>query len=731
MRQFYFALIFAILSLNSFSQTLPNINDIYPKWHIEDNTDLEIEFDVPYNMVTYEYSIESCFVEDEYYSIGISDEGNLTDETHTIQIDLESVYPEEADPTLMGECTYFIILELFSEDQSSTRMAIFYVSPYSLINNEMFDCDYQFHPWTLDTIPYNTSLFLPSNASNNLYAVQLIMDFGMIEDSEGQITTITLTNPAGNEVVVDFENDTFDGTSLTSRLYSDNVDFDSPNPNYGAFSSYEPLNAFIDEQLNGEWIVSVSNTGGSNTRLFGGCLNFNTLDVDIEDCINHAAGHMYYDINNDGIKNENEPGFSGVLQVSLEDTYGQLSLQDNGNFEMCTSDDFITVYPPNPPEYYEFVPESYELDFNEEESFEDINFALQAIVELDDLEIDLYHTFPDRPGFDNTYYVSYQNIGTTCIDDASVVINLAPALTIDGVEGVEYSIDGNTITADLGSLCYPESGSFVIHHALSEDTPIGTILENTATIHPLETDYAPTNNIDNHGSTVVGSYDPNDKLVTPEEFHPSFLDTDQPLEYMIRFQNTGNFYAENVVIVDTMDSKLDLGSFELVSVSHNVEIEFEGNEVSFIFNDIFLPDSTTNEPESHGYVRYRIRPKDDMSIGESIDNTAYIYFDFNDPIITNTTTTPLTEVVGVYEIDQVELTAFPNPAENEITVMWPQGLPMDGLVVLDLAGKEVISLSLDNQNNQVTIPVGSLSSGIYIIESIGKTQAKPIKMIKH
>ena len=70
----------------------------------------------------------------------------------------------------------------------------------------------------------------------------------------------------------------------------------------------------------------------------------------------------------------------------------------------------------------------------------------------------------------------------------------------------------------------------------------------------------------------------------------------------------------------------------------------------FNFENIYLPDSTSNEPESHGYVRFKIRTLNDPSIGEEIENTSYIYFDNNPPIKTNSTY----HIYGVskYEINE-------------------------------------------------------------------------------
>jgi len=70
------------------------------------------------------------------------------------------------------------------------------------------------------------------------------------------------------------------------------------------------------------------------------------------------------------------------------------------------------------------------------------------------------------------------------------------------------------------------------------------------------------------------------------------------------------------------------------------------NLLKFDFQDIFLPDSTTNFEGSQGYVMYAIRADSTIAEGTLIENTADIYFDLNPPIITNTT-----DNVMIYSFD--------------------------------------------------------------------------------
>ena len=44
-----------------------------------------------------------------------------------------------------------------------------------------------------------------------------------------------------------------------------------------------------------------------------------------------------------------------------------------------------------------------------------------------------------------------------------------------------------------------------------------------------------------------------------------------------------------------------------------------------------------NEPASHGFIQFKIKLKQNTPYWSTIKNTAAIFFDFNEPIFTNTT----------------------------------------------------------------------------------------------
>jgi len=168
---------------------------------------------------------------------------------------------------------------------------------------------------------------------------------------------------------------------------------------------------------------------------------------------------------------------------------------------------------------------------------------------------------------------------------------------------------------------------------------IGSILNFASWVNFIDLNGELTSKHSYYNPIVECAYDPNDKLVNPV-YPENYALIGEDLVYTIRFQNTGNAEAYNVVIRDTLDANLNPSTFKLISSSHNPVLSTtlrENRYLTFDFHNIFLPDSTSNFAASQGYVAYRIRTYEDIAEATEINNTAGIYFDFNPPIITNTT----------------------------------------------------------------------------------------------
>lgn len=229
--------------------------------------------------------------------------------------------------------------------------------------------------------------------------------------------------------------------------------------------------------------------------------------------------------------------------------------------------------------------------------------------------------------------------------------------------------------------------------------------------------------IDEDCSVVVGSYDPNFKEGFPNGYGAEHeIDRSTELEYVIHFQNVGNDTAFTVVIRDTIASWLDVTSIRPGASSHSYTFDFygTGSNVKFTFDDINLPDSSKTELGSQGFVSYRIRQKPGVPFGTDVRNTAAIYFDFNEPIITNTTIHQVDTnfvLVSVWTPVSPELTlqVAPNPTKD-VALLAISGLNNATEVkveLIDQLGR--ICQSNMSTNHTVRVERGQLAAGMYTI----------------
>lgn len=200
----------------------------------------------------------------------------------------------------------------------------------------------------------------------------------------------------------------------------------------------------------------------------------------------------------------------------------------------------------------------------------------------------------------------------------------------------------------------------------------------------------------------VGSYDPNDKRGFPLGYGDSGdkIALNTRLDYNIRFQNTGTDTAFTVIIVDTLPASLDLATIKLGVASHPYTVSLDTHRVlTFVFENILLPDSTTNLEASQGVVTFTIDHAAELRTGDLILNEAAIYFDFNEPIITNLSRHEIAKdglPVSVRRVaaQAIPLSVFPNPVGTELTVIAPNAelSVTDRVRITDLYGRTLIDV---------------------------------------
>ena len=251
----------------------------------------------------------------------------------------------------------------------------------------------------------------------------------------------------------------------------------------------------------------------------------------------------------------------------------------------------------------------------------------------------------------------------------------------------------------------------------------GDILNYTATITTSNTDETPTDNTFTLDQTVVGSYDPNDKTclqgttITQSE-------VGKYVHYVIRFENTGTFPAEKIVVKDMIDlTKFDIATLVPLKGSHEFYTRIKDNKVEFIFENINLD---FNDATNDGYVAFKIKTKPTLVVGNTFTNNANIYFDYNFPITTNTYTTTVA-ALSTQDFDFGNyFSVYPNPAKDVLNIQTKQDLSVNSVEIYNQLGQIVLAVT----NAVNTVDVANLASGTYFVKVNTDKGSANMKFVK-
>jgi hypothetical protein len=251
------------------------------------------------------------------------------------------------------------------------------------------------------------------------------------------------------------------------------------------------------------------------------------------------------------------------------------------------------------------------------------------------------------------------HIADTCLTDTVLFVLTNYGAAFPGA--LSYLIVEDSAVVDTGSIflgtgqsisiLYPASGNNRYQLVLGLENPtyytVSGLTGCTSSLVGTNLLYLPNTPqdfVDIDCRSNIGSFDPNDKTGYPLGFSSNhYIAPNTPLDYLIRFQNTGTDTAIFINILDTLSSSLDISTLQIEGASHPYTWELMPNTpahlnvLRFTFDPIYLPDSTVNEPASNGFIKYRVAQKKNLTNGTLIQNSASIYFDFNAPVKTNTT----------------------------------------------------------------------------------------------
>ncbi|MEO1448102.1 MAG: FG-GAP-like repeat-containing protein, partial [Bacteroidota bacterium] len=350
----------------------------------------------------------------------------------------------------------------------------------------------------------------------------------------------------------------------------------------------------------------------------------------------------------------------------------------------------------------------------------DKNFPLSTGCSDADLSLTMSSTVLRR-GFRNTYAITYGNNGpqdatgvTLEVDFPNEIIPLSA-----NIPWTSYSLGDSTTryswTTDTVKSF--SARTIIITDSVSATAALNKLTETRASLTSGSAECEISDNSYSDFNRIAAPIDPNDILVFPE----GAIMPQDSLQYKIRFQNVGNNFATHVIILDTLDQGLDISSIEIGASSHPFEWSISEDRVlRFRFPYAMLPDSNSNEPESHGFVQYKIKPNREMPLGTRIENRAAIQFDFNDFIITNTVVTTLADTRVLAAENKLEVQVNPNPINDMATVQIVSKddanvrVPIVALGLFNATGVEVLRMNSLNSES-VQINRGDIPPGVYVV----------------
>lgn len=354
------------------------------------------------------------------------------------------------------------------------------------------------------------------------------------------------------------------------------------------------------------------------------------------------------------------------------------------------------------------------------------DFCISSSANVSDLNVVLVNVNQAIPGFEANYRIYYTNNGSTNLNGSIQLVYQNDKLTLDNALPVQNSATSTSLTWDYSNLLPFESRYIdVSFNVLIPPTVnAGDILNFNLTATPA--DATPSDNVFALNQLVRSSYDPNDKTVL-EGAYISQSQASDYLHYVTRFQNTGTYYATAVSVKEVLDTKLDWSTFQPIGSSHNAKVDIKnGNELTYTFSNIHLNYESNNEPESHGWLVYKIKPKSGFSIGDIASSKSDIYFDYNLPIVTNTVTTQIS-VLSTSDFLKNNFSVYPNPAASYITIENKGSLDFE-YEIFDVNAKQLIK---GTNANSKQIDISSLQKGFYFI-LIKANQGKSVyKLIKN
>ncbi|MBK8819864.1 MAG: T9SS type A sorting domain-containing protein [Saprospiraceae bacterium] len=456
-------------------------------------------------------------------------------------------------------------------------------------------------------------------------------------------------------------------------------------------------------------------------------VNLNLINCEVNTYCTFSPGGTFYTVTGKNTFSEKiNDCVSSIYTIPYLKYYLQSNTQNagifisksDGTYRLPLNTGMFTVFAVlDNPESFKVTPASYTFSFPTTSDTITQNFCITPKEPNRKVDITIIPLSPPaRPGFNADYKIIWENKGNL-LENGTIHFSYDENI-FDYVDANQTpdAINSGKLSWDYTDLLPFEKREVTV--TLNLNSPMENPPVNAGDITYLYANIL--DNVFRLENVIVGSYDPNDKTcLQGQYFHPDSVG--KYVDFLIRFENTGNFDAENVVVKDIIDtSTFDVSSLLITDASHEVYTRIAANKVEFIFENIQLP---FEDEANDGYVAFKVKTKSTLILGDSLKNLADIYFDYNFPIRTNETFTTVAIPSSTKDI-QTEVTIHPNPVRDVLTLdsntRWTKA------EMYDISGRLIKVTGVDG----FSVDVDGLESGTYILHLSDKDKRGKVKFVK-
>jgi uncharacterized repeat protein (TIGR01451 family) len=315
-----------------------------------------------------------------------------------------------------------------------------------------------------------------------------------------------------------------------------------------------------------------------------------------------------------------------------------------------------------------------------------------------------------NPGFTGNVTLAYTNLKSEDVPNGTVSLVYDASMNFLNSTPPPANVNAatRTITWNVGTIAHGVYGHVYANFNIDSSATVQQVWITTS-VQASGIDCNPANNILQLAIPFAASLDPNKKVSRLQ---------DSTITYTIYFQNTGTDSTHFIKIIDTLSPNVNPASLQTLAASNlNYKVTLAGEGVvTWLFDPYFLPDSATNAVTSQGYVTFSVNLVSGLNYGAIIKNTAYIYFDYNPAIVTNTIADTLATPLGIAPVktsNDITVTLSPNPF-NEMTNIAVTGITGSyDFELYDLTGRFQLSIP-SNNSNHFRVARGNLAAGVYL-----------------